>query len=57
VIAFVTFVVWTIAEDDTFFGTEREFMRVIWAKVREACTPKDLEESVVSSVFKECLKW
>jgi hypothetical protein len=57
VITLVAFVVWTVAEEDTFFGTIREFMRVIWPKVREAHTPKGLKESVVRTVFKECLKW
>jgi hypothetical protein len=34
VIALVTFVVWTVAEKDTLFGIEREFVRVIGAKIR-----------------------
>jgi hypothetical protein len=46
VIALVTFVVWTVAEEDTLFVTEREFMRVIGSKIREACTPKDFKEGV-----------
>jgi hypothetical protein len=57
VIALVRFVVLTVAEEDTLFGTEREFMRVIGAKIREACTPKDFKESVVRSVVKKFLKW
>jgi hypothetical protein len=31
-------------------------MRVIWAKIREACTPKDFKEGVVRSAGKKFLK-
>jgi hypothetical protein len=42
--AFVTFVVSIVAEEYTFFGMEREFLRVIWTNVREVCTPKTLRK-------------
>ncbi len=32
-------------------------MRITWTKIRETCTPKDLEKCVIRCAFKEFLKW
>jgi hypothetical protein len=55
-VAFVAFFIRTIAEEDTFFGIEGKFMRIIGTKVNETCTSKDLEECVIRYAVKLFLK-
>jgi len=51
-IAFVAFLIRTIAEEDTYVETERKFMWIIGTKVRKTCIPKDLEECVIKCAVK-----